>query len=254
MGNLKFVTLQLFREYEKSRSQEVRNQIVQLNIRLAKKEASNWIIRCGESYDDILQVASLGLLKAVERFDLAKGNAFSSFAISYIRGEIRHYLRDKTEIVRLPRRWEPLCLMSAQLIQKSQQAQEPPPSDQEIAKVLDISIQEWWEIKRAIENKQTLSLDLLLDQDDNGGQVSIADSLADPKYQSFQLAFEDQIRLQIALEQLEEKTRQILEFVFLYDLSQKETSQLMGLSALTISRHVKKGIKHLKDLLLTEIW
>jgi RNA polymerase sigma-B factor len=75
------------------------------------------------------------------------------------------------------------------------------------------------------------------------------ESLPDPRYKSFQLAQEDQIRLQQAMEQLERRTREILEFVFLYDLTQKETAERLGISVVTVSRRVKQGLHHLKSLM-----
>jgi RNA polymerase sigma-B factor len=92
---LKSESLQLLREYQKTPSAEVRNRLVQLNLGLVRKEAHHWINQCTENYEDLLQVGSLGLIRAIERFDMSKGHAFSSFAIPYIRGEIQHYLRDK---------------------------------------------------------------------------------------------------------------------------------------------------------------
>ena len=70
--------------------------------------------------------------------------------------------------------------------------------------------------------------------------------MPDPQYRSFHLAQEDRIRLQQALVQLENRTREVLEFVFLHDLTQKETAERLGVSAVTVSRRVKKGLKLLK--------
>ena len=70
-----------------------------------EKEAHHWVNQCAESYEDLLQVGCIGLIRAIERFDTTKGSAFSSFAMPYIRGEIQHYLRDRSYSVRIPRRW-----------------------------------------------------------------------------------------------------------------------------------------------------
>jgi RNA polymerase sigma-B factor len=78
--------------------------------------------------------------------------------------------------------------------------------------------------------------------------------LADHRYRSFQLCQEDQIRLQQALAQLEERTRHIVEFVFLYDLTRRETAEKLGVSLITVSRQLKKGLQVLKKILNTEIF
>lgn len=81
-----------------------RNKIALANDGLARKIAHQQSQVCPEPYDDLLQLARIGLMKAVERFDPTTGNALSSFAIPYIRGEIQHYLRDKWGSIRVPRR------------------------------------------------------------------------------------------------------------------------------------------------------
>jgi RNA polymerase sigma-B factor len=75
----------------------------------------------------------------------------------------------------------------------------------------------------------------------------------DSKYRSFQLAQEDRIRVQQALAMLEQRTREILEFVFLYDLTQKETAERLGISAVTVSRRVKKGLDLLKEIMTKQL-
>ena len=85
------------------------------------------------------------------------------------------------------------------------------------------------------------------------GQTSLGELVPDINYRSFQLAQEDQIRLQQALGQLEEKTRNILEFIFLKDLTQRETAEQLGISVVTVSRRVKKGLEVLKSNMGKEI-
>ena len=208
--------------------------------------------QCTESYDDLIQVGSLGLIRAIERFDISKGHAFSSFATPYIRGEIQHYLRDKSPSVRIPRRWQTLQRQAVYFIRDHQSQQGRHPSDVEIAKALEISSSEWQEIKLASKNRALLSLDAPIG-DEDGSTASLGDLVPDAHYRSFQLAQEDQIRLQQALTQLEKRTRQVLEFVFLYDLTQKETAEQLGISAVTVSRQVKKGLQKLQVLMATEI-
>jgi RNA polymerase sigma-B factor len=246
---LKSESLELLREYYKLPSAELRNQLVQLNLGLVRKEAHHWVNQCTESYEDLLQVGCMGLIRAIERFDIAKGHAFSSFAIPYIRGEIQHYLRDKGSPVRIPRRWQTLQHQAASVTRELQVQLNRQPTDQEVAAALQISIAEWQEIKLAFRNRAPLSLDAPMHEDDDNS-TSLADLVPDNRYQSFQLAQEDQIRLQQALVQLEKRTREVLEFVFLYDLTQKETAERLGISAVTVSRRVKSGLKLLKKMMV----
>lgn len=246
-SELRSETLQLLREYQQSGSASVRNQLVELNIGLVRKEAHHWVNQCTENYDDLLQVGSIGLIRAIERFDMSKGHAFSSFAIPYIRGEIQHYLRDKSPSVRIPRRWQALQRQAVWIIRDFQAQQRRAPSDAEIAAALEISIEEWQEIRLSAQNRALLSLDAPVGDED--GSAFLGDLVPDSRYRSFQLAQEDQIRLQQALVQLEHRTREVLEFVFLYDLTQKETAERLGISAVTVSRQVKKGLQKLQAIM-----
>lgn len=251
--NVKFETLRLFQDYSKSQTTSLRNQIMNLNMGLVRKEAYHWVNQCSENYEDLVQVGCLGLIRAIEKFELEKGHAFSSFAIPYIRGEIQHYLRDKGYSVRIPRRWLELSQQAAGIRRDFQERFNRQPTDSEIAQVLEISVKEWREISLALQNREPLSLDVSVGHDEDG-QTSLADLVADPQYHSFQLAQEDRIRLQHALGQLEERTRHILEFVFLHDLTQKEAAEQLGISVVTVSRRVKKGLDFLKATMAKEIF
>jgi len=247
--DLKLDSLQLLREYQKTGSASTRNQLVKLNFGLVRKEAHYWSNQCSESYEDLLQVGCLGLIRAIERFEITKGNAFSSFAMPYIRGEIQHYLRDRGSSVKIPRRWLTLERQAVTLTRELQSQLHRQPTDAEVAAALEISPEEWQEIKLACQNRAPLSLDVPVGDEEEGSRP-LAELVPDPRYRSFQLAQEDQIRLQQALVKLEARTRQILEFVFFYDLTQKEVAQRLDISVVTVSRRVKKGLDSLKESML----
>jgi RNA polymerase sigma-B factor len=247
-NELKNEIWQLLRQYEQSRSETVRNQLVKLNFGLVKKEAHYWMHQCHENYDDLVQVGYLGLIRAIEKFQISKGHAFSSFAIPYIRGEIQHYLRDKGVTVRIPRRYLAIQQQAIGVSRKLREKYNRQPTDAEIAAALDISTSEWQDIKLAWANRSPLSLDVPI-VDGEEGTTSLGELVPDPKYRSFQLAQEDQIRLQQALVQLEKCTREVLEYVFLHDLTQKQVAEHMGISVVTVSRRVKKGLDLLKKMM-----
>lgn len=251
-SNLRQESLRLFKDYQKTEAPSLRNKIMELNIGLVKKEAYHWASQCNESYEDLLQVGCIGLLRAIERFDVEKGHAFSSFAIPYIRGEIQHYLRDKTVAVRIPRRWLELGKQGSELTKKLKEQNRRVPTDIEISQALAISVKEWQDISLAYQNRELLSLDLPVSNSDDD-KTSLGDLVPDSQVRSFVLSQEDKIRLQNALSQLEERTRKIVEFVFLHDLTQKETAERLEISVVTVSRRVKKGIEKLKNLMEQEI-
>ncbi|WP_310426455.1 RNA polymerase sigma factor SigF [Chamaesiphon sp. VAR_48_metabat_135_sub] len=246
--DLKHHSLQLLREYQQTGKARLRNQIVELNLGLVRKEAHFWTNQCQETYDDLLQVGSIGLINAIDKFEIGKGCAFSTFATPYIRGEIQHYLRDKSSVLKMPRRWFAIIQQAGSITKVLQSRHQRQPTEAEIALELDISVAEWQEIKMAYQNRQPVSLDCPVGSDEDAN--NLADLLPDRHYQSFQLFQEDRLRVQQGLIALEQHTRQILEFVFLHDLTQKQVAERMDISVITVSRHVKKGLNVLKLMMV----
>lgn len=242
-NELKQESLQLLRQYQQSPSIALRNKIVQLHGGLVRREAYHWTNHCTESYEDLVQVGSIGLIRAIERFDIAKGRAFSTFAVPYIRGEIQHYLRDKGRLVRLPRQWYDLQHQVSKTLQILQMELNRQPTDREVAEALQLSVTEWQEIKLAYCNRVPLSLDTPIYGEDEDVVSVLGDTIPDSRYQSFQLAQEDRIRLHQVLLQLEDRVRKVMEFVFLQEMSQKETAQHLGISTVTVARRLKQGLQ-----------
>ncbi|WP_347272311.1 RNA polymerase sigma factor SigF [Pseudanabaena sp. FACHB-1998] len=245
-------TLEILQAYRAKPSIKLRNQLVNLNIGLVRREAYHWTHQCQESFEDLMQVGSIGLINAIERFDVSKGNAFSSFAVPYIKGEIQHYLRDKSPTVRMPRAWLTTYNQGCKIIRNKRTEMGREPSSQEIADELGISVNEWYDIKLACQNRSPISLDTPIDQSEDSS-TSIGDLVTDQKYQSFQLAQEDNLRLQQALDLLEDRTREVVEFVFLKEFTHREVAETLGISAVTVSRQLKKGLIALKKILATPI-
>lgn len=251
-SDVKTRTAELLRVFHQHRDPQVRNRLVELNMGLVRKEAHHWRHQCNESYDDLLQIGCLGLIQAIERFDVTRGLAFSSFAMPYIRGEIQHYLRDKSPTMRIPRRWTTLQRQAKREIITLRQQLGRSPTEAEVRQVLQISEEDWREMQLALQNNLLLSLDAPIQAEEDS--VSLGELVPDQRYRSFQLAQEDWHRLQNALEKLEHRTRTILEFVFLYDLTQKETAERLGISAVTVSRQVKKGLERLSNILNQDVF
>ncbi len=244
--------LDLLQMYRQHPSLKMRNRIVTQNLGLVRKEAYHWVNQCAESFDDLVQVGSIGLIRAIERFDMNRGHAFSSFAIPYIRGEIQHYLRDKSPTVRMPRNWLTIYNQGCKQIRSLRVQMHREPLDQEVADSLKISVSEWQEIKLACQNRSPVSLDTPL-SDENDNPTFLGDMVTDQKYHSFQLAQEDSLRIQQALDLLEDRTRQIVEFVFLKEFTHREVAETLGISAVTVSRQLKKGLEVLRNVLTTPL-
>ncbi len=216
-----------------------------------RKVAHQFRKQCGEPYEDLEQIGYLGLIRAIERFDPHQGSAFSSFAITYIRGEMLHYLRDRATMMKIPRRWQDLDQKGKKLRKELTVTLGRLPKDQEIAGALGVSSQEWSECQFAIQNRLLMSLDGKVHGSDSS--LTFGDILSDPHSDTQQKLQEDRLQLEEAMSQLEEKTKAAIKFVFLRELSRKEAARRIGISPVTVTRYLRKGIKQLAVLMQPQI-
>ena len=251
MANHGFRNMELLMAYHRSHSVKVRNQIVQFNAGLVRNVAYKIGQQCCEPLEDLEQMGYLGLIRAIERYDPHHGCAFSSFALPYIRGEMLHYLRDKSSIMRIPRRWHELYGKSKKVAKKLTSTLGREPKDFEIAEALNISLKEWHECQLALQNRQLVSLDATLTNLDS--PVSFGDTLPDPHSENLQNLVEERLQLQGAMNQLEDKTKAAIECVFLRDLPRKEAAKKIGISPMTVTRHLQKGLEQLGAILQPQV-
>lgn len=243
-----FQRMEVLMAYYHNPSIEVRNQLVRLNTGLVRKIAHRVSRQCAEPYEDLEQVGFLGLIRAIERFDPYHGGAFSSFAMPYIQGEMLHFLRDKSNPVKIPRRWQELQRKGKKVGKELTQTLGRLPKDAEIAQALKVSLQQWQESKLAAQNRLPLSLDTTVVQA-LGSSLTLADTLLDTYDEALRYREEERQQLHGALSQLEDKTRAAIEFVCLRELSREEAAKRIGVSPMTVSRHVKRGVSELVSLL-----
>jgi RNA polymerase sigma-B factor len=249
--SLQSQTMELLVSYRQQPSVQLRNRLVRLNMGLVRKVAHRLAHQCAEPYEDLEQCGYLGLITAIERFEPAQGYAFSSFAVPYIRGEILHFLRDRANAVRIPRRWQQLSREGAKVRQALAVELGRQPNDQEIADRLDLSMQEWRSVKLAASNRVPLSLNARVSSShqQSDSAMTLGDTLMDTHSQMLNINEEDRIELQHALNQLEDKTREMIESVFLHQLSRQEVAKRIGVSPVTVTRRIKKGVEELVQLL-----
>lgn len=244
--------MELLVSYHNKPSVRVRNQLVQLNVGLVRKIAHRVSHQCAEPYEDLEQIGYLGLIRAIERFNPHQGCAFSSFAVPYIRGEMLHFLRDRAGTVKIPRRWQQLNKEGQRVREGLTETLGRQPSDDEIANELGVAVHEWRESKVAARNRLPLSLDATICQQLDS-PMTLGDTLPDAHYQQLQHLEEDRQQLQKALNQLEDKTRQAIEYVFLHDLSRKEVAEQIGVSPMTVTRRIHRGVQQMISLLQPQV-
>ena len=244
-------TVEILAAYRRRPSVHLRNRLVELNIGLVRRIAHRFSKQSTVPYEDLEQLGSMGLIRAIERFDPQHGYAFSSFAVPYIRGEILHYLRDQSTMVRIPRRWQSLQRQGQQMMTLLSGELGRSPSDGEVATALGVSVQDWRSAKQSQLNHMPMSLDAQMgsQQPSSDSGLTLVDLLPDGKDQDHQHMEQDRQQLQHALSQLEDQTRQILELIYLKDMTRKQTARYIGVSPMTITRRVQRGLAQLNTLM-----
>ncbi|MEM9511266.1 MAG: sigma-70 family RNA polymerase sigma factor, partial [Cyanobacteria bacterium P01_E01_bin.48] len=163
-------SLELLKQYQSNPSPRLRNRLVEMNMGLVRKEAHHWKNQCRETFDDLMQIGSIGLIQAVERFEVSRGLAFSSFAMPYIRGEIQHYLRDKSPTVRVPRRWYTLLHQHKKVSSILRQDLGRTPSEAELREAMGLTSEEWHDLMLARQSQMMMSLDAPIRQAEEDSQ------------------------------------------------------------------------------------
>jgi len=244
--------MQLLISYYQKPSIALRNRLVGLHTGLVRKIAHHFSRQCTEPYEDLEQIGYLGLIRAIERFDPNQGYAFSSFAVPYIRGEILHFLRDRSSLVKIPRRWQELYQQGQKARKELTSALGRCPTDAEVAQKLGVSLQEWRDSSLAAQNRILLSLDTTVVQHVER-PITLGEALPDLHSTNLQQQEEERQQLQGAISQLEEKTRTAVEFVFLNEFSRKEAAKRIGTSPMTVTRYLQRGKKQLVSLLEPQV-
>jgi RNA polymerase sigma-B factor len=243
-------TLELLMAYRQNPSVHLRNRVVNLNVGLVRKVAHRLAHQSSVPFEDLEQIGCMGLIAAVERFDPTQGYAFSSFAVPYIKGEMLHFLRDRSSAVRIPRRWQQLSNEGAKVSQILISKLGRQPHEHEIAAALNISVEEWRSVKLASINRAPMSLDARIQASPHAeSSTTLGDTLMDAHSIFLQSSQEDRLELQQALNQLEEKTREMIESVFFHQHSRQEVAARIGVSPVTVTRRIKKGIEQLAEML-----
>jgi len=234
--------------------QYARNTLIEMNQSLVRFAAARFRNRGSGDMEDILQVGTIGLIKAIDRFDLSREVEFTSFAIPYIVGEIKRFFRDTTWAVHVPRRLQELRVELAKAQDHLGTTLGRKPSVAELAEHLELSEEEVIEGIVAANGYTASSLDLPNDTSDDG-QVNksgrtFADTLGgcDPAME----LIEDFHSLAPLLRHLDDRERAIVEMRFGQELTQSQIGEQLGVSQMHVSRLLARTLAKLRSGLLTE--
>ena len=237
---------QLFKQYRETHDVALRDQLVVMHINLARFIASKFGNR-GESLDDLNQVGSLALLKAIDRYDPEVGVEFTTYATPTIIGEIKRHFRDKAWSVKVPRRLQDLKMVVGRMGETLTNELGRSPTINEIAHRLGLSQEEVLEAQELGQVYNLLSLDTDLEGEDDKKASHLLDYMG-----RRDLALENvdnQVILERGFSHLAGRERLVLFLRFYLNLSQSEIARLLDISQMHVSRLQHRALQKLKDRL-----
>jgi RNA polymerase sigma-B factor len=232
---------ELWRRFSTHRDPASREELIRRYLPFAKNLALRYR-GASESFDDLLQVANLGLVNAIDRFDPARGTPFAAFASPTILGELKRHFRDRVWTVRVPRglhdRMAEVDKATSELTVTLQRS----PSVGEIAARLEIEPADVLEVLEANHNRRPLSLDRPLgDEEESPASEWIGD-----EDEGFELV-EDKLTLEGVLPQLDERERLILKLRFVDDMTQSQIAERIGHSQMHVSRILRRTLDRIRE-------
>ncbi len=237
-------TREKFREYAATRDPRLRDELVTAHLRLAHHLARRFANR-GESYEDLVQVASVGIIKSVDRFDPARGVEFSTFATRTVLGELKRHFRDTGWAVRAPRRIQELYLELGHAIDGLSQKLGRSPTVFELSEATGVPEEKVLEALEAGNGYRAFSIDA-----PDGHEETLANRLGgvDKRLRSV----DNSLVLRQALERLPDRERTILQLRFVDGWTQSDIAARIGVSQMQVSRLLSRTLTRLRDLFPAE--
>ncbi|MCT1796834.1 SigB/SigF/SigG family RNA polymerase sigma factor [Helcococcus kunzii] len=222
----------------------IRDSLIEKNLYIAEILAKKYANK-GIEYDDLYQIASLGLILAVDRFNVDRGFEFSSYATPTITGEIKRYFRDKGWVIRVPRRIQELSKRVNNAKAELTQRLKKNPSIDEIAELLEVSSEEIIEAMDASQVYSPQSIDKNLDTSSEDREVSFADLLGEED-KNYQLV-DDMSFIRGAMDNFTDIEKKIVVYRYFEKMTQVAIAEKLDVSQMTVSRLEKKVIKKFRE-------
>ena len=232
---------ELWRRFSTQRDPACREELIRRYLPFARNMALRYR-HASEPFDDLLQVASLGLVNAIDRFDPERGTSFVGFASPTILGELKRHFRDRVWTVRVPRGMHDLMAEVEKASARLSVELQRPPSVAEIAGCLGVDPLDVLDVLEADHNRRPLSLDRPVGEEEDeapaGEWVGTEDT-------GFELV-EDTLAIEDALPSLDEREREVLRLRFDEDLSQSQIATRIGYSQMHVSRILRGALERIR--------
>ncbi|GHD51254.1 MULTISPECIES: RNA polymerase sigma factor SigF [Streptomyces] len=225
-----------------------RNTLIEMNMSLVRYAAGRFRSRGPEEMEDIVQVGMIGLIKAIDRFELTREVEFTSFAIPYIVGEIKRFFRDTTWAVHVPRRLQEARVQLARATEELRSRLGRTPTVKELSELMSLPEDEVREARLAANGYNSSSLDATINNSEDG-EAALQDFIG-TEDAALQLV-EDFHSLAPLIADLDERDRQIIHMRFVEELTQAQIGERLGVSQMHVSRLLSRTLARLRAGLLT---
>ncbi|MFI8157962.1 RNA polymerase sigma factor SigF [Streptomyces microflavus] len=250
LGALFFEQLQVLEEGTHE-YQYARNTLIEMNLSLVHFAAKRFRNRGSGEMEDIIQVGTIGLIKAIDRFELSREVEFTSFAIPYIVGEIKRFFRDSTWAVHVPRRLQELRVTLAKAKEDLSGQLDRDPTVAELAVHLDLTEEEVTEGLIASNGYTAGSLDLPVGTEQNSAETVTYGDIKGDLDPTLELV-EDLHALAPLLEELGDRDREIVTMRFGQEMTQAQIGERLGISQMHVSRLLNRILTQLRKSMLTQ--
>ncbi|GGU97573.1 RNA polymerase sigma factor [Streptomyces litmocidini] len=229
--------------------QYARNTLIEMNMSLVRYAAGRFRHR-GDEMEDIVQVGMIGLIKAIDRFELSREVEFTTFAVPYIVGEIKRFFRDTSWAVHVPRRLQEARVELAKATEELSTRLGRMPTVKELAELMSLTEEEVTEARLASNGYNSSSLDAALSGEEENGDASLADYIGseDPAME----LVEDFHALAPLIEGLDERDRRIIHLRFVEELTQAQIGERLGCSQMHVSRLLSRTLNRLREGMLAD--
>jgi RNA polymerase sigma-B factor len=229
--------------------QYVRNTLIEMNLSLVRYAAARFRSRSNNEMEDIVQVGTIGLIKAIDRFELTRQVEFTSFAVPYIVGEIKRFFRDTSWAVHVPRRLQEARVELAKATEELRSRLGRTPTTRELSELMCLTEEEVIEARKASNGYTSSSLDAALTSDAGAeGETVLADVIGedDPGLE----LVDDLSSLAPLIAELDERERKIIHMRYVEERTQAEIGEELGISQMHVSRLISRMLRRLRAGLL----
>jgi RNA polymerase sigma-B factor len=232
----------LLRRYHEEGDLQAREQLIEQYMALVRSLARRYSHR-GEQYDDLVQIGSIGLIKAIDRFDVDRGVELTTYATPNIIGEIKRHFRDRGWAVRVPRGLQELNARLTKLVDQLTVQLHRSPTVPELAKAAGVEEEE---VLEALESGRAYSsLSLSTGGSEDGEELDPLDSLGEIEH-AYEVS-EDRVVLAPGFKVLDDRERTILHLRFFEGLTQSQIAQHVGISQMHVSRLIRRALEKIRD-------